>query len=127
MGNDEEAVRQLKASVALLDEAPTLGPSAVRRLLDVYEATGALEPAIDLLASVVARSLEPDEDALERLEDLLARAGRSPDEIAELIASHRYSGVQQAPEFEGVDTSGATVMLSQLRGKVVLLNFWSYG
>jgi hypothetical protein len=69
----------------------------------------------------------PDEDALKRLEGLMTRAGRDVGEIDGLIAGQRYSGVQLAPEFEGVDSTGATVMLSQLRGRIVLLHFWSYG
>jgi tetratricopeptide (TPR) repeat protein len=127
MGEKDEARRSLEASVARLDAAPSLDESAVRRLLDVYEDSGDLDPAIDMLASIVARSVRPEDDARTRLDELVAEAGMKADEIPELIAAHRYSGVTMAPQFEALDASGGTVTLSEYRGTIVLLCFWSFG
>jgi tetratricopeptide (TPR) repeat protein len=126
-GDEEAAIRSLERSVSMLDEAPTLGPSAVRRLLEVYEATGDLDSAIDLVASIAARAVNSDDDALGRLEELLTKAGRDLGEIPSLVAERRYSGVHKAPDFSGTYLSGDEFTLSEMRGSIVLLCFWSYG
>jgi peroxiredoxin len=36
-------------------------------------------------------------------------------------------GREEAPAFSLADRGGATVDLASLRGKVVLIGFWSYG
>jgi hypothetical protein len=45
---------------------------------------------------------------------------------AELFAIRNLSVGQQAPEIEGEDQDGARFKLSDYRGKVVLLDFWSW-
>ncbi|MFH1865845.1 MAG: hypothetical protein ABIK85_08170, partial [Candidatus Eisenbacteria bacterium] len=62
MGNNEDARKNLEASVAHLGGAPRLDHTSVRRLLTVYETTDADEAAIELLATIAARSVLPNED-----------------------------------------------------------------
>jgi peroxiredoxin len=44
-----------------------------------------------------------------------------------LVQSKREMGREEAPAFSLADRGGATVDLASLRGKVVLIGFWSYG
>ena len=127
MGDQGRAREHLEASVVRLRSAPTLDDSSVRHLLAVYEDAGANQDAIELLATVVARSVLPNEEAREKLRELLVEAGGAPDDVPALIESHRYAGVERAPDFTVAYASGGTVSLGELRGRIVLVNLWSYG
>ncbi len=120
------AAEHFEAAVAGLDDVPTLGDRAVQHLLESYDSLGAHDPAIDLLGRIIARSVLPNEEARERLADLLASAGRSADEMPKIVSARRYAGVAQAPPFVVTMESGRRIALAQLRGRVVLLCFWSY-
>ena len=123
----EAAAAAFEASIDHRDEAPDYGDPRVQALLEVYDASGRSEPAIDLMSRVLARSVMPNEEADARFGDLLVAAGRTRDEIPALLESCRYKGVSEAPDFTLVDRAGTDVTLSDLRGRVVLLCFWSYG
>jgi hypothetical protein len=125
--DDESARDYLERSVAMLDGAPTLDDSAVTRLLAVYEEEALHEPGIELLATVIARSVEPNEEARGRLAALLAGSGRDRGSMTELIASHRYAGVRDAPDFSVETSEGEVLTLAALSGRVVLLGFMSSG
>ncbi|MFH1502584.1 MAG: hypothetical protein ABIG03_06025 [Candidatus Eisenbacteria bacterium] len=130
MGDRGRAREHLEASVARLRSAPRFEDSSVRRLLEVYEVyedAGADEEAVELLATIVARSVLPNEEACGRLSALLVRAGRPADDLDALVESYRYAGVGRAPDFTAAYSSGGTVSLEELRGRIVLLNLWSYG
>ena len=127
LGREEDAKRHLEASMALLRGAPEMDDSAVERLLSVYEATGDNESAIDLLATIVARSVLPNEDARDELRQLLVESDRNPREMPDLIAERRYARVSPAPALTVAYADGRTIELEQLRGSVVVLCFWSYG
>jgi tetratricopeptide (TPR) repeat protein len=127
MGDNETARDYLDRSLALLEDSPSMDESVVRRALTVYEEEKLYGPAIDLLATVIARSIAPNEEARALLADFLDLAGRDQDSVPELVASHRYAGVELAPYVSFVGSSGVEVALTELRGRVVLLCFWSYG
>ncbi|MCD4690549.1 peroxiredoxin family protein [bacterium] len=127
MDNNADARANLEASVAHLESAPTLDDTSVQRLLTVYETTAADEAAIDLLATIAARSVLPNEEVRQKLAGLFERTGRTDATLSEVIASHRYAGVEQAPDFTVQRASGETMHLADLRGSIILLNFWSYG
>ncbi|MCK4408777.1 MAG: hypothetical protein KAW67_01745, partial [Candidatus Eisenbacteria sp.] len=126
-GNSEDARTNLEMSLACLSSAPTLDQTSVRRLLTVYETTDADEAAIELLATIAARSVLPNEDVRQQLAGLLVKTGRTADTLPQVIAAHRYAGVEQAADFTVRSVTGETIHLADLRGKVILLNFWSYG
>ena len=126
-GNSDDARTNLEMSLARPSSAPTLERTSVRRLLTVYEATGDDEAAIELLATIAARSVLPNEEARQQLADLLVKTGKTADTLPQVIAAHRYAGVEQAADFTVQSATGETIHLADLRGKVVLLNFWSYG
>ena len=44
-----------------------------------------------------------------------------------LVAGLRYEGVQMAPDFTLNDRSGNNISLEDLKGDILVLNFWSYG
>ena len=123
----DAAAAAFEASVEHRDEAPDYGDPRVQALLEVYDASGRRESAIDLMSRVLARSVMPNEEAHARFGDLLVAVGRTRGEIPALLESHRYTGVSEAPDFTLVDRAGNDVTLSDLRGRVVLLCFWSYG
>lgn len=127
LGDLEEAAVAFRASIDRDDEADEYDAPQVRALLEVYEASGRDEDAVDLMGRVLARAVMPNEEAHERLALRLEAAGRSRGEIPALLESFRYAGVTEAPGFTLVDRAGNDVALSDLRGRIVLLCFWSYG
>jgi tetratricopeptide (TPR) repeat protein len=126
-GSLAEAADALEASIARRDEVPDYDAAPVQALLEVYASSNRSEDATTLLSSVLARSVMPNEEARGRLADFLVSAGRTEDEIPGLLESFRYVGVSEAPDFTLADRAGSDVTLSDLRGRVVLLCFWSYG
>jgi thiol-disulfide isomerase/thioredoxin len=58
---------------------------------------------------------------------VLAVGGCSKDKEKQAAGSARVAATEgaSAPDFTAADLSGKTVTLSQLRGKVVLVNFWA--
>lgn len=127
LGQYEPAALRLKEALDLADEVLEYDDVTVQHLLTVYDEAGQSERAIDFLAALVARSADPNVEARERLIELLVETGRREDEIPELIAERRYEGVEEAPDFTLVSEDGETVSLTDYRGNIVLLCFWSYG
>jgi len=88
----------------------------------------------------LAELLRQDRDeALEEIEAVLKQAVEKYGEVklpggdavaerasAELFAIRNLSAGKQAPDIEGEDQNGTRFKLSDYRGKVVLLDFWSY-
>lgn len=127
LGQYDPAARRLEEALALADEVLEYDDVTVQHLLTVYDEAGDDDRTVDFLATLIARSLDPNVEARERLAELLAVQGRKDSEISELVARRRYEGVEEAPEFTLLTDDGETVSLSDYRGNVVLLCFWSYG
>jgi tetratricopeptide (TPR) repeat protein len=127
LGHFDEAVGILEKTIDFAAEVPSFDDVRIQHMLAAYDAAKKNDKAIELLGRFLARSVMPNDDAREKLAELLAAAGRSKDEIAGLVERLRYEGVREAPTFALSDRSGKTVALADLRGKVVLVNFWSYG
>jgi len=127
LGNHEEAALALRRSAFAEDGMPELTDPRVDALLTVYDEWGRNDLAIDVVSSILARSLEEDEPSLARLAALLESEGRSADEMPDLIRGHRYAGVRDAPDFTLVDLNGGEFALSEHRGQVVMVCFWGFG
>jgi tetratricopeptide (TPR) repeat protein len=127
LGNFDKAAELLEKTIDFSTDVPSFDNAGLQHLLAAYEAAKKNDKAIDLLARMLARSVLPNEEARKKLATLLVSAGRSATEIPALVESLRYEGVTEAPAFALADGSGKTVALADLKGKVVLVNFWSYG
>jgi cytochrome c-type biogenesis protein len=67
----------------------------------------------------------PQDSAAINLEALLEDANDSPREIAQAIPVIGLNVGDLAPDFETLTDTGAPIRLSDMRGQVVLLNFWA--
>jgi tetratricopeptide (TPR) repeat protein len=124
-GDDPLAAAALNRALDLAGEDPTYGDETLQHLLAVYDTEGDLDGSIELLVRVAARSLDPDAvDALRQ--KLIARDGNA-DNLDRLLTENRYAGIEPAPAFALPDRSGEVVALDDLRGRVSLVCFWSYG
>jgi tetratricopeptide (TPR) repeat protein len=123
-GDSEDALRK---AIASSGENAAFGDNTVQELLSVYEEAGDRDGEIDFLARLIARSALDNEEARAKLAELLNAEGRSTQEIPDLLKSYRYAGVKEAGDFTLLGADGAEVGLSDLRGRVALINFWSYG
>jgi tetratricopeptide (TPR) repeat protein len=124
-GNHQRAVSYLFQALDLMDEDPTYADGALQHLLTVYDGAGNLDGSIDLLVGVAARSLDPD--AIDELARKLTARDGNPDALDRLLEENRYAGIEAAAAFALPDRFGETVALADLRGRVSLLCFWSYG
>ncbi|MBD3348088.1 MAG: hypothetical protein GF400_02695 [Candidatus Eisenbacteria bacterium] len=125
--NHEEAARALEITVNLDREIPRPDDHRVDALLTTYEEWGRNDLAIDYMTVLMARTVQTDDTLHDRLAAALEAEGRAADEIDELVAAHRYDGVEDAPDFTLVDASGGEFSLSDRGGRVVMLCFWGYG
>ena len=126
-GEHAEAAGYLKAAVELMDETLTYDNETVQHLLMAYESGGMSDEAIELLAMIVARSVDADDPAREQLAAKLVKRDGNAEGMEALVEGLRYEGVEMAPAFSLEDKSGAQVSLESLKGDVIVLNFWSYG
>ncbi len=124
-GNHQRAVSYLSQALDLMGEDPTYADPALQHLIAVYDAADNLDGSIELLIGVAARSLDPD--AIDELATKLTARDGNADALDRLLEENRYAGVEAAPAFALPDRSGETVALADLRGRVSVLCFWSYG
>ena len=126
-GDYTEAARYLKSAVDIMDETLVYENETVQHLLTAYESGEMRDEAIDLLAVIVARSVDADDPARRELAEKLVERDGNTSKMEALVEGLRYEGVETAPEFSLQDASGDQVTLESFRGSVVVLNFWSYG
>lgn len=126
-GNQVEAARALEKSLAIGRSSPAYGQVGVSHLLAVYDASADTEAAISFLASMIARSADDTTEAREELGLWLDRSGRGRAALDNVVVTHRYSGVINAPDFTLTNEEGEELALVDCRGKVLLLNFWGPG
>jgi len=126
-GRHDRAVEHLAKAFSMLDETPSYANEIVQHLVTAYAAAGRRDEAIDLLALLVARSVDPNDPARAELSALLTRRDGNDAAMKDLVAAKASEGLEAAPAFDLPDESGETVSLEGLRGNVVLVCFWSYG
>jgi len=126
-GNREAAFAHLSKAFSMLDETPSWRNETVQHFAAAAEAAGKLDEAVDLLALVVSGSVDPADPARGELSRLLRKRDGSDAGMEALVKAKRAAGGEEAPAFSLKDRGGATVELASLRGKVVLIGFWSYG
>ena len=125
-GNNERAAAHLEKAVALMEETPSSGNLTVDHLIEVYQAGGMDDRAIDFLTVLVARSVDADDPARGILVDMLVARDGSAAALDGLIAEKRYDGIAMAPAFSLPSRDGKTVALADLKGDVVLVCFWGF-
>ncbi|MFH1864399.1 MAG: hypothetical protein ABIK85_00820 [Candidatus Eisenbacteria bacterium] len=126
-GEHAEAAGYLETAVRLMDETLTYENETVQHLLTAYESGGMSDEAIELLATIVARSVDADDPARALLATRLVERDGNASAMEALVAGLRYEGVEMAPAFTLPDTDGNTVTLDGLKGDVLVVCFWSYG
>jgi tetratricopeptide (TPR) repeat protein len=126
-GDFPEAARYLEGAVDMMDETLTSDDETVQHLLEAYEAARMRNESISLLTTIVARSVDADDPARTRLRALIIERDGSAAAVDRLVSAARYEGVKEAPGFALADREGNMVALEDMRGDIVLLNFWSYG
>jgi hypothetical protein len=126
-GEHGEAASYLRSAVDMMDETLTYDNETVQHLLTAYETGGMLDDTIDLLALMAARAVDADDPARRELAAKLVERDGNADAMEELVAGLRYAGVKMAPAFALNDRDGNRVALEDLRGEILVLNFWSYG
>ncbi|MBD3367123.1 MAG: redoxin domain-containing protein [Candidatus Eisenbacteria bacterium] len=126
-GRHDLAVRYLEEAVEKMSESLSLDVVMVDHLLDAYDAAGAEDRAIELLATVAARSPDADDPARGLLADRLEARDGTADALDDMVAALRYEGIEQAPDFSLPNRDGEVVSLEDLRGDVVVVAFWGYG
>ena len=126
-GNDARAVEHLAKAFSMLDETPSYQNTIVQHLVSVYESAGRTDDAIDVLALLVSRSVDAEDPARAELSKLLRKRDGSDAALEGLVELKRAVGLETAPEFTLKDRAGKTVALTDLRGGVVVVCFWSYG
>jgi len=97
-------------------------PPALYRLGYTLEAKGNKDEAIKWLTQGLA--IKHDDRAMATLEKLLAEsAGKQA--AAERIGAERRKSARPAPDFTLATLKGESIQLSNLQGKVVMLDFWA--
>lgn len=126
-GEHAEAAGYLETAVRLMDETLTYENETVQHLLTAYESGGMSDEALELLATIVARSVDANDPARALLATRLVERDGNASAMEALVAGLRYEGVEMAPAFTLPDTDGNTVTLDGLKGDVLVVCFWSYG
>lgn len=126
-GDQAEAAGYLRTAVKLMDETLTYGNETVQHLLTAYESGGMNDEAIELLALLVARSVDADDPARRLLTSKLVERDGNTDTMETLVDGLRYEGIEMAPAFTLNDANGNAVTLDGLKGDVLVVCFWSHG
>lgn len=126
-GDYAKAAGYLKTAVGLMDETLTYENETVQHLLMAYDSSGMNDEAIELLAMIVAHSVDADDPARAMLAARLTKRDGDASAMEALVTGLRYEGVETAPGFTLPDANGNMVTLDGLKGDVLVLCFWSYG
>lgn len=126
-GDYTEAAGYLKSAVGMMDETLVYDNETVQHLLLAYDSGGMQDESIDLLATIVARSVVADDPARGQLASKLVERDGDAAAMETLVEGLRYEGVEVAPAFALSDREGSTVSLEGLKGDVLVVCFWSYG
>lgn len=134
-GKTEEARRLLERAIEKKKD-----PLVYRRLGRVRAAAGQLDEAKDAFAMALAMSSGRDSTALEALKEVVALQGGGETDVEAVVREKKKQVREQkvqimtertkiepraAPEFTVTTLTGGTVSLGDLRGSVVLLDFWA--
>ena len=125
-GDYAEAAGYLKKAVSLMDETLTSDNDTVQHLMTAYESGKMTDESIELLAMIVARSVDADDPARRLLADKLVERDGNASAMETLVADLRYEGVEMASAFTLGDRDDNMVSLEGLRGDVLVVCFWSY-
>jgi thiol-disulfide isomerase/thioredoxin len=124
-------VHNLKGSslVALVSLADKPNDKRLDEALDAFRAAIAANPDLysaQLNLGVTLLKQRKDEEGIRELNAYLERAPRGPDteNVVKMVADPRRARESFAPDFSFTTRDGAFVSLEDLKGKVVVLDFW---
>jgi len=116
----DEAVSDLEAARKLQSEPDA---EVLFHLARAYGKVNRDEEAIELGIELLSRSMDPEIRSF--VEDLYRRKHGSLKGLEETVREKRLAASWEAPDFTLADLDGNQVSLSEHRGKVVALVFWS--
>ncbi len=126
LGDYEAAKSNILQAIAVTPGNPGLDDVMVTHLLEIYDASDDAGAAVELLAPIVARSPNPEENGGEALMQWVERAGDTAS-LDSIVTQFRYGGIQTAPDFTFTGEGGETVGLADCAGSILVLNFWGAG
>jgi len=124
-------VHNLKGSslVALVSLADKPNDKRLDEALDAFRAAIAANPDLhsaQLNLGVTLLKQRKDEEGIRELNAYLERAPKGPDteNVLKMVADPRRARESFAPDFSFTTRDGAFISLEDLKGKVVVLDFW---
>lgn len=117
LGKYEEAVDRLEKAVGYMDDEELR-----THLAAAYDKVGKAEEALAIYQKFLYTQENPE--YRERAEALTRATGGSVEAMNREIEKRRQENAHPAPDFALKGYDGQEVRLSDLKGKVVLLNFW---
>jgi tetratricopeptide (TPR) repeat protein len=118
-GRYAEAARALERAVDLSEDPD---PDTCGHLAAAYEKTGEDEKLLALYRKQLERGM--DAAVQSRAEALVAKLGGDASAFNEALWRARYARATEAADFTLTGLDGEAVSLSDLTGKVVMINFW---
>jgi tetratricopeptide (TPR) repeat protein len=120
LGRYDEAVASLEAAAGHYE---TIDQELGEHLAKAYGAAGRHEKALGTLIGLLADQEDPDLRSM--AETMAGKTGMPLSDLGASILEERRKRMEPAADFTLADLDGNRVSLSDWRGKVVLLNFWS--
>ncbi len=118
-GETENAIAAFEKAVELI---PFISFDLLTSLSKAYREAGRYEDAIGSLLDILSVSM--DDQTLSTIREVYAEMHGDTTGLGSLVEERRRETIEPAADFRMASLSGGMVSLSDLRGNVVLLNFW---